>query len=233
MGEPISPELVSVDPELAATARAALPEEPWQMFIPAPAPEPAPAPLPVATEPLVAPRRSLRGAGIALAFVAAAVAGIVVGSTDVFKRANDRPSFAAEPPTAAPSVAATTGVTTTVAPPSVTATSKIAPTTPPPAPAPAPTTPTRRPAPTTKSTAEGTFVPSRIFAWAPVAGTDHYRVRFYRGGDVVLQGSPKQARFVLPPGFEFTPGTYRWTVEPRRGDAYGAPLVDSRFKVSG
>lgn len=226
MGEPISPELVSVDPELAATARAALPEEPWQMFIPAPAPASEPAPLPVATEPLVAPRRSLRGTGIALAFVAAAVAGIVVGSTDVFKRANDRPSFAAEPPAAAPSVAATTGVTTTVAPPTVTAT---------PTPAPAPTTPTRRPAPTTttKSTAKGTFVPSRIFAWAPVAGADHYRVRFYRDGDVVLEARPKQARFVLPPGFEFSPGPYRWTVEPRQGEAYGAPLVDSRFKVSG
>jgi hypothetical protein len=223
LGEPISPELVSVDPELAATARAALPEEPWQMFIPAPAPAAEPAPLPVATEPLVAPRRSLRGTGIALAFVAAAVAGIVVGSTDVFKRANDRPSFAAEPPTVAPSVAATTGVTTTVAPPTVTAT-----------PTPAPTTPTRRPAPTTtKSTAKGTFVPSRIFAWAPVVGADHYRVRFYRDGDVVLEGRPKQARFVLPPRFRFSPGTYRWTVEPRQGEAYGAPLVDSRFKVSG
>jgi hypothetical protein len=151
------------------------------------------------------------------------VAGIVVGSTDVFKRANDRPSFAAEPPTVAPSVAATTGVTTTVAPPTVTAT-----------PTPAPTTPTRRPAPTTtKSTAKGTFVPSRIFAWAPVAGADHYRVRFYRDGDVVLEGRPKQARFVLPPRFRFSPGTYRWTVEPRQGEAYGAPLVDSRFKVSG
>jgi hypothetical protein len=227
LGEPISPELVSVDPELAATARAALPEEPWQMFIPAPEPAAEPAPLPVATEPLVAPRRSLRGTGIALAFVAAAMAGIVVGSTDVFKRANDRPSFAAEPPTAAPSVAATTGVTTTVAPPTVTAT-------PTPTPAPAPTTPTRRPAPTTtKSTAKGTFVPSRIFAWAPVAGADHYRVRFYRDGDVVLEGRPKQARFVLPPRFRFSPGTYRWTVEPRQGEAYGAPLVDSRFKVSG
>src|SRR5687767_6037351 len=122
MGEPISPELVSVDPELAAAARAALPEEPWQMLTPAPAPQPA------ATERLGAPRRSLRGPGIALAFVAAAVAGIVVGSTDVFKRANDSPSLAAEPPpAAAPSVAATTGVTATVALPSVTATAAATP----------------------------------------------------------------------------------------------------------
>ena len=218
MGEPISPELVSVDPELAATARAELPAEPWRMF--APPPPPPPAPLPVATEPLVAPRRSLRGTGVALAFVAAAVAGIVVGSTDVFKRANDRPSFAAEPPPAVPSVAATTGVTTTP--------------TPAPTPAPAPTTRTRRPTPTaTKSTVEGRFVPSRIFAWAPVRGADRYRVRFYRDGAIVLEGLPKQARFVLPPRFTFGPGTYRWTVEPRQGDAYGAPLVDSRFEVSG
>ena len=76
-------------------------------------------------------------------------------------------------------------------------------------------------------------MPSRIFAWAPVAGADHYRVRFYRDGDVVLEGRPKQARFVLPPRFGFSPGPYRWTVEPRQGDGYGAPLVDSRFKVSG
>jgi hypothetical protein len=217
MGEPISPELVSVDPELAAAARAALPEEPWQMFTP------APAPLPVATESLGAPRRSLRRAGIALAFVTAAVAGVVVGSTDVFKRANDSPSFAAEPSPAAPSVAATTGVTTTVAPPSVTATAT-------PEPAPAPTTPARRPAPT-KSTAEGTFVPSRTFAWAPVSGADRYRVRFYRDGRVVLEGRAEQPRFVVPPGFEFRPGAYRWTVEPRRGEAYGSPVVDSRFEV--
>ena len=76
-------------------------------------------------------------------------------------------------------------------------------------------------------------MPSRIFAWAPVVGAGHYRVRFYRDGDVVLEGLPKQARFVLPKGFAFSPGAYRWTVEPRQGDAYGAPLVDSRFKVSG
>ena len=220
MGEPISPELVSVDPELAAAARAALPEEPWQMFSPAPAPHPA------ATERLGAPRRSLRGPGIALAFVAAAVAGIVVGSTDAFKRANDSPSFAAEPPpAAAPSVAATTGVTATVAPPSVTATAAATPEL-----APAPTTPTRRPAPT-KSTAEGTFVPSRTFAWAPVSGADRYRVRFYRDGRVVLEGRAEQPRFVVPPRFEFRPGAYRWTVEPRRGEAYGSPVVDSRFEV--
>lgn len=217
MGEPISPELVSVDPELAATARAALPEEPWRMFVPA-------APRPVAEAPVVV-ARPLRRAAIALAFVAAAAAGIVAGSSGVFTRADDRPSFEPEPSRAAASAAATTGVTapTTAAPPSATAA----------LPRPSPTTTTRRPSRTTKSAAEGVFTPSRTFAWAPVAGADHYRVRFYRNARVALEGRAEQPRFVLPRRFEFQPGAYRWTVEPRRGEAYGPPVVDSRFEVAG
>jgi hypothetical protein len=42
--EPLSPELALVSPELAEAARAALPERPWEAFLPGPAPPPPPAP---------------------------------------------------------------------------------------------------------------------------------------------------------------------------------------------
>jgi hypothetical protein len=171
------------------------------MFVPAASP-------PVAAEPIVVTRRPLRRAAIALAFVAAAAAGIVAGSSNVFTRADDRPSFEADPSRAAASAAGTTGVT-------------------------APATTVAPRARTTKSTAEGVFSPSRTFAWAPVAGAEEYRVRFYRGGRVVLERRAQQPRFVLPRGFEFRPGAYRWTVQPRRGETYDPPVVDSRFEVTG
>jgi hypothetical protein len=161
-------------------------------------------PVPVAGEPIVAARRSHRRAVIVLAFVASGVAGILAGSSDVFTRADDRPSFQPDPSRAAASAAATTGMT-------------------------APTTP----AGTTKSGAEGALSPSRTFAWTPVAGADRYRIRFYRNGDVVLEGRAETPRFVLPRRFKFRPGAYRWTVEPRRGGEYGPRVVDSRFEVAG
>jgi hypothetical protein len=67
----------------------------------------------------------------------------------------------------------------------------------------------------------------------PVAGADEYRIRFYRDGRVVIEDKANTPRFVLPRGFEFRPGAYRWTVEPRQGGMYSPPVVDSRFEVSG
>jgi hypothetical protein len=189
---PAAPEPVPAEP----IARAELPEEPSQMFVP-------PAPVPVRAEPIVPRRRRLRRAAIAIAFVAAAVAGVVAGSSNVFTRADDRPSFPSDPSQAAASAAATTGVT-------------------------APTTPAG-----TTSPAEGALSPSRTFAWTAVAGANHYRIRFYRNGEVVLAGRAEKPKFVLPRRFEFRPGAYRWTVEPGRGGAYGPRVVDSRFEVAG
>ena len=224
MGEQISPELVSVDPELAATARAELPEEPWRTFVPA-APPTALAE-PAAAEPIVVTRRPLRRVAIATGLVATAAAGVVAGSSSVFTRAHDRPSFEAIASHAAASAAATTAVAApkrTVARPAAT----VAPS------SPAPATTARRPARTPSSTAVGAFAPSRTFAWAPTPGAEEYRVRFYRGDRVVLEGRVEQARLVLPHGFAFRPGAYRWTVEPRRLETYEPAVVDSRFEVAG
>ena len=79
------------------------------------------------------------------------------------------------------------------------------------------------------------FAPSRTFAWTAVPDADHYRIRFYRGADVVLEARPEDPRYVLPSTFRFSPGRYRWTVEPARadGDGYRPPVVASSFTVPG
>src|SRR5829696_7321278 len=73
--EPISPELVLVDPELAERARASLPEEPWRSFIPTPRPRPvAPPPAVVPAEPAEPGRRRPLRALVGAAAVAAVLA---------------------------------------------------------------------------------------------------------------------------------------------------------------
>ena len=97
-GEPLSPELALVSPELAAAARARLPERPWEAFAPPPAasqPEPAsalrlaaPPPVPPRAAPLrpaPAPRRPLRSRPLVrtTAWVAAAAAALTLASLPV------------------------------------------------------------------------------------------------------------------------------------------------------
>jgi hypothetical protein len=80
---------------------------------------------------------------------------------------------------------------------------------------------------------EPTFAPARTFAWTAVPGAEHYRIRFYRGGKVVLEARPNEARYELPEPFRFDPGVYRWTVEPsnKGGSGYRKPVVASSFVV--
>jgi hypothetical protein len=56
---PISPELVLVSPELAEQARAALPDRPWELFVPSPPAEVVPLAVPVAA-PAHQPSRAAR-----------------------------------------------------------------------------------------------------------------------------------------------------------------------------
>jgi hypothetical protein len=80
--EPISPELVLVDPELAERARASLPEEPWLSFIPPPEERPVVAAVPAELPQARRPRRrrplpALAGAAAVAAVLAALAFGLV------------------------------------------------------------------------------------------------------------------------------------------------------------
>ena len=92
LNEPLSPELVLVDPELAARARAALPERTW----PPPRPRPTPAPPVSAPVPTAAPaeERHRRAHYPLWARVTAVlwilVLGILIGGAAV-PHAQDRP----------------------------------------------------------------------------------------------------------------------------------------------
>jgi hypothetical protein len=243
----LSPELVLVDPELAAEARAALPEHPW--------------PAPVRIEP--PPRRASRIRGVAAAaawtFVPVlAIVLLVFGLTLVSTA--DRPTLAAEgernraalpatriapasrptapqatkPPTtkpkAAPKRAERTRPTRTGA--------RSRPNTKPAATpkAEANARAPRRP-PRTRRPSRSGFRPARVFSWPPRAGAAHYQVAFLRNGRPFYRTQTQTARLRLPDRVRFTAGRYRWTVRPAlaadSGIRLGNPIVDSTFQVSG
>jgi hypothetical protein len=227
---PVSPELVLVDPELAAAARAALSEHPW--------------PAPVRIEPAPRPPRGRRPTsaivwlfvpGLALVLI---VFGLTLVSTD------DRPTFAAG---AEPSRAPTPAQTAPRASPtaeSQAARQRSAPTA------------ARRPSPTRKATPETKarprvsrksrparrasrprFTPARSFAWPPHSGAAYYRVTFLRNGRPFYRKRSRTALLRLPERVRFTTGEYRWTVRPaittELGIRLGPPIVDSTFRVGG
>jgi hypothetical protein len=229
---PISPELVLVDPELAARARSALPEHPW------------PAPVPI--EPSPRPGRDERAPLAAIfgivSFVAALLLVILVLS--VIPR-DDRPTFAANDDGAEP------------APPPTTAQSPqpVAPrrTQPPAArkkpaakrtePARRPRTrskPARRPGTVTQPRRRSTprkrreqprFTPARTFSWPPQARAASYQVTFLRNGKAFYRTRTRAPRVELPRRVRFTSGGYRWIVRPVIAGALGDPIVDSTFEV--
>jgi hypothetical protein len=227
--EPISPELVLVDPELAARARALLPDP--RPFTPPPRAEPLPDLEPefnpnanrvvlpevlpsVEHEPVpeVARRFTKRRAAmyvlalVVLVALAAAAAYVVLrrGSSSSPGNENVAPSG---PPANGP-------------PPEAPPSAK------PPAPTPKPPAPTVTP---------------RSFVWAPSKGAKSYLVQFYREHKEIFRAQPAGAHVVVPAHWSYkghdyslVPGRYRWSVRPRlRGKTkrYGAPIVLSQLVV--
>jgi hypothetical protein len=204
----ISPELALVDPELAAEARAALPE-------PRPFVRPRPVERPTAVEPpgpvgrtgaieqpgaiegpaaaRRPPRRSRRKrvAGLlALAgalVVAASLAAVMLDQ----RRAEPEPTLrsAQAPP-----------------PPAV-----------------------RPPAAAQKLPAD------RVFSWAPAKGALYYRVEFFRNGKLFHAAQTADPALRLPGTLRFPPGAYRWSVRPATvgndGVAMRAAILTRSFRV--
>lgn len=80
------------------------------------------------------------------------------------------------------------------------------------------------------------FVPARAWAWGPTRGARGYLVRFFLDGMLVLTARAREPRFVLPSGFRFRAGRYRWSVVPilssTSSSRYGRPVIDSGFMLS-
>jgi hypothetical protein len=227
--EPISPELVLVDPELARSAREALPDRPWEAvappprWVPPPAPVVAPAKAPVAEAPVALPGRerallwSRRAATAAVSL--AALAAFVAASAGAFTDPDDRPYLA-------PLEVEAVKPTETVAPT-----------------APPRTSPAAAPARPSRTTAEGRppsgtaprFGKGRTFAWPRYTGATYYHVILRRGDMVVYEARPARPGILLPARLRLRPGKYVWVVRAgfgvRSERRLGPPFLRSSFRV--
>jgi len=230
----VSPELALVDPELAAEARAALPEaasikRPSSVERPAPVEPPAPVER-------HSRRRPLRVVAVLGALVlAAAVAAVgLTRMRDEPQPATRSAAPAQEPEKSAPVArpkpkpvpaarpkAKPTPTRTRTPPPTPTATvlgaKKLAP---PSAPKPLPPS-------------EG----HRVYIWAPTDGALYYRVEFLRNGKPFHAAETADPSLRLPATLRLPPGTYRWSVRPATVGAAGVvlqPAILTRtFEVDG
>jgi hypothetical protein len=81
-------------------------------------------------------------------------------------------------------------------------------------------------------------VETRLFVWLPRRGAGYYNVRFFKGARTIYEAWPTDPRVTVPmrgtfrgKRFAFTNGPYRWMVRPAFGSRsrprYGAPIVRS------
>lgn len=209
---PISPELVLVDPDLAARARAALPDHPW--------------PTPVRIEPARHTRRRRIPVAATFSILSFAALVAILGVSALPTR--DQPTFAADGQRI-PTVGSST---TTGESPKAKATGRKARRTK--AERNVPRTRAAKPK-QPGGRKLGVFKPAPTFAWAPRAGATYYQVALFRSGRRFFQARTRAARLTLPSRVRFRAGTYRWIVRPairsRKGVRLGDPIVDATFSV--
>jgi hypothetical protein len=107
-------------------------------------------------------------------------------------------------------------------------------------PAPTKTAPPPPPPPARSASSDGHgaagFVPSRRFAWAPMASAQGYLLRIFRDGQKVYEAWCDDPSMTLPAKFRFATGSYRWEVLPAHGKPpsaqYGPAIVNSTFVVT-
>jgi hypothetical protein len=221
----ISPELVLVDPDLAAGARAALPDYPW--------------PTPVRIEPRAPARHRRIPVAATLSFVSCAALVGILGVSLLPTR--DQPTFAAEGQRTLPAASpTTTGVSPHPAVPSPTTKVSKQPAAPQrqgprtKRPGGARKSPVRKPVPSGRRKLP-LFRPARTFAWVPQARATYYQVVLFRNGRRIYQTRTRVSRLTLPRRIRFTAGDYRWTVRPalrvQNGIRLADPIVDSTFRI--
>jgi hypothetical protein len=220
---PISPELALVDPELAARARALLPDRPG---IRVPRRErDEPIPLRVAEVQVLAPapvtrRRWRVTTVVAVAMAASAGFGFGVSA-----------AASGEPEASAPSVP-----TTTSRPPVAPAQDVPAKDVPAPG-ADAPVEVVPNPKPPTKSPAGPAARVAPRFVWAPQADVTRYRFALYRGEQLIFQKDVTSPALEVPRTWTFRgrfydldPGRYRWVVWPYvSGKRLGPAIVSASY----
>jgi hypothetical protein len=253
--EPLTPELVLVDPDLARRAREQLPDrepEPRRItreWIPSPATppmrvvQPSPPTASPATPPIrlvqpspetfardlrPPPQKRRRGRVLILLMAAVAATGIaLVPSLRHFFWETRR--VAVVPTVREPTVPRGEAHSKPKSPPHQTSAT----------PGKAGSKKTVKPK---RRTAPRTAPSNRPFAWVAVPKATYYLVRFYRGSQEIFEARPSAPRLSLPPKWVFkghryslTPGSYRWVVQAGFGRPtearLGQPIVSAKLVV--
>jgi hypothetical protein len=105
------------------------------------------------------------------------------------------------------------------------------------------TAPSQRSGKTPRRPAAAPATPSaRAFAWVAAPHATYYLVQFYRRGDEIFRARPSAPRLLVPAHWTFNgrrysllPGRYRWSVRPGYGRPaqarYGQPVVSAKLVI--